>query len=186
MHAGALERRHFTALEYAAMVAAGIFREEERVELIEGEIIMSPPQGPEHSGTTTLIGEVLRDVYGSGHVLRESKPLIVGDASVPEPDHVVLAGAPRDWIGRHPRGDETLLVVEASWTSQAQDRAKASVYATGRVAVYWNVDLAARRLYVHSKPHDDGRYEMVQVLAEQDEVLPPGGSRAVRVAELLP
>lgn len=168
------------------MVAAGIFREDEHIELIEGEIVMSPPQGPEHSGSTTVIEEMLRVVYGPGHVFRESKPLIVGEHSVPEPDQVVLKGGARDWIARHPRGDEAVLVVEASWTSQAYDRAKASTYAKGGVAVYWNLDLAARRLYVHTKPQSDGRYEIVQVLAEHDEVTPPGAAQPIRVAALLP
>ncbi len=186
MHAEALARRHFTAAEYRAMIAAGIFREDEHIELIEGEIVMSPPQGPEHSGSTTVIDEVLREVYGPGFVVRESKPLLVGERSLPEPDHVVLRGGAREWLARHPRGDEALLVVEASWTSQAEDRAKASIYARGGVALYWNVDLPARRLYVHARPHPDGRYELVQVLAEHDTVTPPGAPRPIPVSALLP
>ena len=186
MHAEALSRRHFSTAEFEAMVAAGIFRSDEHIELLEGEVVMSPPQGPEHAGCTTVMVELLREAYGPGHVIREAKPLVVDDDSLPEPDLVVLAGGPRDWMARHPRADEARLVVEASWTSQPVDRAKAAIYAKGGVAVYWHLDLAARRLYVHTKPRGDGRYELVHVLAEGDAVTPPGATTSLRVAALLP
>jgi hypothetical protein len=53
-------------------------------------------------------------------------------------------------------------------------------------AGHWHLDLAARRLYVHTKPHGDGRYELVHVLAEGDAVTPPGTTTSLRVAALLP
>jgi len=168
------------------MIAAGSFAADEHLELVEGAIVVVQPQGPEHAGCTTVVGEALREAYGAGHVIREAKPLVTDDESMPEPDLVVLAGGPRDWMARHPRGDEARLVVEASWTSQPVDRAKAAVYAKGGAAVYWHLDLAARRLSVHTRPHADGRYEVVHVLAEGDAVTPPGASASLRIAALLP
>jgi Uma2 family endonuclease len=186
MHTEALHRGRFSTTEYKTIITAEIFAADEHLELLEGAILVVQPQGPEHAGCTTVMVELLREAYGPGHVIREAKPLVVDGESLPEPDLVVLAGGPRDWMARHPRADEARLVVEASWTSQPVDRAKAAIYAKGGVAVYWHLDLAARRLYVHTKPRGDGRYELVHVLGDGDAVTPPGTVASLRVAALLP
>jgi Uma2 family endonuclease len=178
-------RRRFTVAEYETMVRAGIFGEDEHVELIDGDVVMVPPQGPEHSGCTTILDDRLSDAYGDGFVVREAKPLVTDDG-VPEPDHAVVRGASREFVKRHPRADEAVLVVEVAWTSQALDRAKAAVYARAGAPVYWLLDLAARRLEVHTEPQRDGRYRVARVLAETDEVALPEIDVRWRVADLLP
>ena len=152
------------------MVQAGVLGEDEPYELIGGQLIVVPPHGPEHSVTNTELRDRLIGVYrGHGHV-REEKPLQVSDRSLPEPDVAVVRGEPRDYSSAHPTGGDAILVIETAVTSHEADRAKAAEYARGGVAVYWLLDVPARRLEVHTEPQADGRYRAVHVLAGDDEV----------------
>jgi Uma2 family endonuclease len=178
--------RRFTVDEVLAMVEAGILHEDEPLELIEGELIMVPPQGPPHAGTATRLRDRLIAAYGTGHVVREDKPMIAGADSLPEPDIGVFHGTHDEFTRRHPRGDEAVLVMELARTSLVLDRYKAGPYARAGVPVYWLLDMKARRLEVHTEPHADGRYAVVHVLAEQDEVALPGLAIGWQVSSLLP
>lgn len=186
MEASAERRtRRFTADEVLRMVDAGILAEDEPVELIEGELVVVTPQGPPHASVTTALRDRLVAAYGAGFVVREDKPLIAGESSLPEPDIAVVRGVHRDFGKRHPRGDEALLVIEVARTSLAMDRSKAATYARAGVPIYWLLDLDAGRLEVHTDPRPDGRYGRVRVLAGEDEVALPERELAWRVCELL-
>lgn len=180
-----LERRRFTVEEVARMVEAGVFDEGERVELIEGEFFVMSPQGTEHRTILTELGDRLRVAYGHIAHVQIQCPLHATLTSLPEPDLAVVRGAPRDYLERHPRGADALLVVEVAKTSQSIDRIKARVYAAAGVPEYWIVDLAARRIEVHGEPGDGG-YATVTALGEDVEIVPPGTSLCWRVADLLP
>lgn len=155
------------------MVEAGVLGDDEPYELIGGQLIVVPPQGPEHSVTNTELRDRLLEAYrGRGHV-REEKPLQVSDLSLPEPDLAVVRGAIRDYASAHPFGTDAILVIETAVSSHEADRAKAAEYARGGVAVYWLLDVPARRLEAHTEPQPDGRYRVVRVLAGADEVEVP-------------
>jgi Uma2 family endonuclease len=169
-----MQTRRFTVDDVLRMANAGILRDEERCELIGGKLIVVPPQGPEHSVINTDLRDRLIEAYRDlGHV-RDDKPLQVSEVSLPEPDLAVVRGNARDFARAHPHGTDVLLVVETAVTSHVIDRAKAQEYAHGGVAVYWLLDVPARRLEVHTEPQPDGRYRVVQVLARDDEVEVPG------------
>ncbi|HEY3815517.1 MAG TPA: Uma2 family endonuclease [Polyangiaceae bacterium] len=163
------------------MVEAGILRPDEPVELLKGRLLLVSPQGPPHASVVGALAEALRAAYGAGHAVREEKPLHLPD-SLPEPDIAVVRGAQLDYVARHPGGADAVLVVEVAVTSQALDHDKARIYARAAVPVLWLLDIPARRLEVHLEPQTDGRYRVVQILGDEDEVTPPGtGSRlAVR------
>ncbi|MCB9536958.1 MAG: Uma2 family endonuclease [Myxococcales bacterium] len=185
MHAQTQHRtRRFTVDEVLNMIDAGILGEDEPLELIDGELIYVSPQGPPHASLTNNIRDDLFLAYGAGAHVREAKPIIAGDDSLPEPDVAVFRGHRDDYAGRHPRGDECLLAVEVAHTSHSADRAKAAVYAAAGVPVYWLVDLPARRLEVHGEPRPDGRYALVRVLAGDDRVSLPGLDVTWRVGDL--
>ncbi len=166
------------------MVHAGILPEDAPLELIGGELIEMSPQGPYHSVVCEGIRERLRAALGAEYSVREDKPLVAGRFSLPEPDVAVVPGPRARWRDQHPRGDECLLVVEVSLTTQEIDRAKAAVYGAAGVQVYWQVDLESRTLAVHESPTEDG-YATQRVLAEGEVVTVPGTTTAVRVSELL-
>jgi Uma2 family endonuclease len=119
-----------------------------------------------------------------GHV-RDAKPLDCGTHEQPEPDLAAVVGSARDYVERHPRGDETLLVVEISRTTLVRDHEKAGIYASARVPEYWLVDLPNRRVELHRDPRGE-RYALVQIHDEHAELELPATTIRVRVADLLP
>jgi Uma2 family endonuclease len=178
------ERRRFTADEIERMVQTGVLGEDEPLELLEGELCVVTPQGPSHADAGTALRDILIKAYAGAEVqVREDKPLWVSADSLPEPDLAVVRG--RRFPDRHPRGDEALLVIELARTSLALDRSKAALYAKGRVPVYWVVDMEARRIEVHTEPHDDGRYGVVRVHAADEAAELPGTEAVVAASAFL-
>lgn len=182
-------RRKFTVDDVSRMVSAGIIDEDDRVELIEGELYLMSPQDPPHAGTTGKLTMLLTRIYREGFSVRVQLPLVASQHSLPEPDFAVVKGAPETYETRHPTGAETVLVIEVTWSSERMDRRKAGIYAVAGVSVYWRLDLPRRRLEVHETPDGHGIYRMVRVLEEQAEIAFPGlagAPQSVRVADLLP
>jgi Uma2 family endonuclease len=165
------------------MVETGILRPDEPVELLEGRLVLVSPQGPSHASVVGALADRLRAAYRAGYAVREEKPLELPD-SLPEPDAAVVRGAQLDYSRRHPHGEDALLVVEVAVTSQDLDHEKATLYARAGVSVLWLLDVPARRLEVHTEPQQDGRYRLVQVLGDADEVNLPGTSVRWRVGQL--
>jgi Uma2 family endonuclease len=181
-------RRRFRADEVIRMVEMGILREDDRIELVNGELLMVPPQGPEHGGIKDDLHERLARAYADEdvHVINQ-RPLVAGDLGLPEPDLAIIRGRARDYLTRHPTGADALLVIEIAKSSQARDREKAADYARGGVPVYWLLDLAERRLDVHEGPLPEAaRYRQITSLAEGDEVSLPNLRLRWSVSSLLP
>lgn len=185
-HHHARERRRFTADEYLRMIDAGVLRDEDRVELVEGEILIVSPQGPEHTSHKDEHADRLRRAYAPQDVyVRDQGPLHCGPHAIPEPDLAVVKGRPRDYRAAHPRGTDALLVVEVAKTSQARDRHKAADYARGGVPVYWLLDLEARTLDVYTDPDPAaGRFRARVTLQAGDSVAVPSTAHTWDVASL--
>jgi Uma2 family endonuclease len=179
--------RRWTIDDYHRAIEAGVFHPSERLELINGEIrVMSPQLGPHASGSS-LVVEALRAVFGTGWVIREQKPLSLGQISEPEPDVAVVRGAIRDFVDGHPRS--AALVVEVADSSVHFDRTdKAEIYARAGIADYWIVNIPGRCLEVRRDP-DPGaaEYRQLATYAETDAVSPLAAPDAmVPVRDLLP
>jgi Uma2 family endonuclease len=130
------------------------FLTDERDELIGGQIITMPPEGPRHAATTTVALEALRVAFASvsAHV-RAEKPLALGVIDEPRPDLAVVVGTARDYGDEHPRPDQTLLVVEVADSSQEYDLgAKADMYATAGISDYWVACVVPRVVVVFRQP----------------------------------
>ena len=99
------------------MVEAGILGPEDRLELIEGEILTMSPQNSPHVTGVHLVSEVLREAFrGLAVVLRAQAPLALAEDSEPEPDVAVVAGKSlREYRKAHPQ--TALLVVEVADSS---------------------------------------------------------------------
>lgn len=146
----ALPRRKFTREEYHRLVESGILREDERVELIEGDIVQMAPVRPEHVAETLGLYEVMKRLFGKGYLVRLQSPLTLGE-SEPEPDIAIVRGKLTDFKHAHPT--TALLVLEVAHTSLQYDReVKASLYAKANIPEYWIVDLESRHLEVYREP----------------------------------
>jgi len=185
-----LKTRRWTRDEYYRMGEMGFFQDQ-RVELLEGEVIEMSPQLSRHAVAIGLAELALRGVFGLACWVRTQLPLHVGTSSAPEPDLAVVKGAPRDF-NEHPA--TALLVVEVSESTLAYDRTrKASLYARAGIADYWIVNLAERCLEVYREPRADTAqsygfgYGAFVSRAAGDSVAPlhlPGAR--IAVADLLP
>ncbi|MBI5482735.1 MAG: Uma2 family endonuclease [Deltaproteobacteria bacterium] len=177
-------RRRFTRAEYERMVDADVLGPDDRVELIEGEILVMSPEQSRHAAAIDVAAEALRHAFGPRATVRVQHPLALGPESEPEPDLAVVSGSPRDYADSHPT--TALLVVEVADTSLATDRTtKALLYARAGIADYWIVNLPGRGLEVHRQPGPDG-YGAVERLSPAGHVTPLGAPGAtILVADLL-
>lgn len=151
-------RRLWTRDEYYRLAEQGYF-DGQRVELIEGEIVVMSPQGAGHVAAVHLVVEALQKAVRPGYWIRNQAPLDLSEISEPEPDVAVVPGSPRDYR-QHPR--TALLAVEVSDSTRSFDlRRKAKLYAASSgIPEYWVVDLVDRVLYVMREPNN-GEYQSI-------------------------
>src|SRR5438128_2157880 len=107
-------RRRFTVAEYHLMGKAGVFAPDERVELIDGEIVRMSPSGLPHSSCIRrLIGLVIEQL-GRSVILDVQNPLEVSADSEPEPD-ISLYKKRRDYYSAaNPGPQDALIIIEVS------------------------------------------------------------------------
>lgn len=184
MQATALKRRRFTADEIQQLLDVGFLHEDDPVELLFGELVEMSPQGPAHGNRIASLCRLLFPVMGDSAHLRVQLPLFCDAHSVPEPDFAIVIGSPDALGDRHPRGDETRLVIELAATSQERDRAKAQLYAQAGVLVYWLVDLASHVVEVHEQPDPTGRYRSLRILEGDEKLQVPGTDLVLTADEL--
>jgi Uma2 family endonuclease len=177
--------RLWSRADYERLVAAGVFGPDDRVELLEGEIIEKSPEKSRHAAAIDLALDALRRAFGPSHTIRVQHPLAASDGSEPQPDLAVVPGTARDYVDQHPRSAS--LVVEVSDSSLAYDRTKkARVYARAGIAEYWIVNLVEAMLEVHRDPGADG-YRTILRLRSGETVSPlAAGSSSAAVGDLLP
>jgi len=167
------------------MIEAGVFQPDDRLQLINGEIVEMSPQGSRHATAVRLVERALSKVFGAGHDIRSQLPLSLGDHSEPEPDVAVVRGAPRDYTDAHP--SRALLVVEVSDSTLRLDRAeKLRVYAANGIPEYWIVNLIETTLEVYRDPASE-TYRSKTTYTASDTVAPVAQPETVvSVADLLP
>jgi Uma2 family endonuclease len=183
--------RRWRRVEYERLVDLGIFAGE-RLELLDGLLVVREPQGSPHAAMVEEIGRVLAAAFGEGWHCRHHAPLALGEHSEPEPDVAVVAGLPLDYVAAHP--STAALVVEVADSSLRLDRRfKANIYARAGLPEYWIVNLAARTLEVYRDPQpapeaaNDSTYRSADVLSLPAEVTPLGAPGArIPLADLLP
>lgn len=174
---------------YDRMVEHGILGPDDKIELLDGRLIVAEPKHSPHATAVLLVAGALRDVFvGDWHVRTET-PLALGPFSEPEPDVSVVRGDIRDYRAAHPTA--AVLVVEVSDSSLRLDRTiKKQIYAAGGIAEYWILNLVTRVLEVYRDPVDAGSrrdYRSVRTFAPDDLVSPlamPDAS--IHVGQLLP
>jgi Uma2 family endonuclease len=169
---GWIARHALSVEDYHRMGEAGILHEEDRVELIEGEIIDMGPIGSLHAGTVAELTRALVLAVGAEAMVWTQNPLRLGGRSEPEPDIALLR--PQSYRSSLPRAEDVLLIVEVAEASLRYDREiKVPLYARHGVPEVWLVDLAHRVVHAFSLP-SQRRYEQVQALADLGRLPVPG------------
>jgi len=146
-------KKLFTVDEYYQMAKAGIFGPEDRVELIDGEVIQMCPIGDRHAGSVNRINRLFVTSFRDGAVISVQNPLQLSNYTEPEPDVVVLKPRADDYAGKKVRAEDALLVVEVADTTLRYDRQiKVPRYAAAGVPEVWIENLAADELLVYRNP----------------------------------
>ena len=172
--------RLWTVEDYHRLVAAGILHPEERVELIEGQIVRM-------AAAITRTARVLVNGLGEQVLLRTQESIRLNDYSEPEPDVAVVQVNPLDYADHHPTPEEVYLVIEVVDSSLSKEREiKARIYAQAGIADYWILDINQRQLFVLRTPSQNG-YQNEFMLTE-DAIISPlrFPNLSVAIQDILP
>jgi Uma2 family endonuclease len=167
-----VERRPLTVAEYHRMGEAGILTEDDRIELIEGELVAMSPIGSDHSGTVNTLNRLLVRAVGDRGVVAVQNPVVLDDRCEPQPDFSVLRPRADDYRGATPRPEDVLLIVEIANSSLNYDRAvKRPLYARRGIPEYWIVNVSGQDVEVCRDPVDD-RYRTISRAGRGDLLEP--------------
>jgi Uma2 family endonuclease len=178
--------RRWTVAEYHQMIDAAILTEDDRVELIDGEIVYTPSQSPAHSSSTQRSDEYLKRQFGPQADVRVQLPITL-PTSEPEPDLAIVRADERDYADHHPYPADIFLVMEVSCTTLAFNlNVKSLMYAKAGISECWVLDVGNRSLHILREPNDSG-YQSQQILCESDCIsLLAFSNIEITVADLLP
>lgn len=185
-------RHRFTVEEYHKMGEAGIFGEDDRVELIDGEVVRMTPIGWRHARCVTRLNTLLTrfairsvEETSGGYEVSPQNPILLSEHGEPEPDLVLLSQEPP--AGRLPGPDEIALVVEVSETFLDYDReTKLPLYAEAGTPEAWVVDLGEDVVEVYSEPGPGGYGKVSRASRGQRVVSATVHGLAFDVGEALP
>ena len=181
------ETRKFTVAEYYRMAEVGILRPDERVELIEGEIILMPPIGPRHAGDVIRSIRLFSRLDDDRFVIQIQNPLHLADQSEPEPDIMLLRPRADDYTASHPTPADVLLVIEVADSSLDYDRAvKAQIYGRAGVPETLVLNLPEDCIEGFDQPGPEG-YARHTIYQRGDRIKPVSlPDLELAVADLLP
>ncbi len=183
--------RRFTVNEYYLMAQAGILTEDDRVELIEGEIVEMAPIGSRHAAGVDLANRLLGRLFGDLAIVRVQSPVRLNDRSEPQPDLTLLRPRPDFYASGHPGPEDVLLLVEVMESSADYDRrVKLPLYARYGIPEVWLEDLESRSIEACWQPSPEG-YRAVRRFSSGDSLSPQallklGVILPLAVADLLP
>ena len=162
----------YTAEEYQEMGKAGILGKDDRVELIDGEIVQMPPIGSSHQETVDTVNEMFVSRFAPVARVRIQGPVRFADSSEPEPDIMLLERRTGSYRSSHPQPQNVLLAVEVSDSTLQSDRAvKVPYYAHYGIQEVWLLSLPDGQLEVRRNP-SGGAYQEVTILRPGDTVSP--------------
>lgn len=157
MDALAVVRKRFTVTEYHQMAATGILSDEDRFELLEGEIVEVAAIRPQHASCVGRLTQRLAVLMEGRAFVWVQNPIRLGEHSQPQPDFTLLQ--PRDdfYVGGHPEPEDVLLLIEVSESSLTYDRdVKLPLYATAGITEVWIVVLLSQVVEVYRAPGENG------------------------------
>lgn len=139
------------------MGAAGILREDDRIELIDGEMIQMAPIGARHLALVNRLSRMLTLSAGTEAIVSVQNPVALPPLNEPQPDVALLKPRADDYISNLPAADDVLLIIEVADATLAYDReVKVPLYARHGIAEVWLFDIQGEALFIHRDPDPTG------------------------------
>lgn len=161
-----LEKRLLSVNDYHLMIDAGILTEDDRVELLNGEIVTMSPIGSKHAAYVGKITALLNKLLDNQAIIFPQNPLKLGEYSEPEPDISVLRLQQDYYISRLPEPEDVYLVIEVADSTLEKDReVKLPLYASAGIPEVWIVN--DQQIEVHSQPKEN-HYSLRHLLGSGD------------------
>ena len=146
-------RKLFTVDDYYRMAEAGILGPDDRVELIEGEIIQMSPIGNRHAGCVNRATDLFTRLFHGKAIVTVQNPVRLNNYNEPQPDLVLAKYREDFYSSKHPTPEDTLLVLEVADTTLKKDRdIKLPIYARLGIVEVWIEDLKHNQLLVFRDP----------------------------------
>lgn len=165
-----IARHFFTVREYNRMGEAGILTEDDRVELIEGEIVEMSPIGKRHAACVDRLNRLINRQSGESVLVRVQSPIQLNDYSEPQPDVALLRFRDDFYERQHPMPEDVLLVIEVSETTAEYDRQiKIPLYARAGIKEVWTVNLTEERIEIYAQP-EGGAYQLLSQARRGEEI----------------
>lgn len=151
-----LTKRRFSVDEYYRLAETGILHPDERVELVDGEIVVMSAIGSAHAWCVRRLNRWFSTRVGDRALVSAQNPVRLSPYSEPEPDLALLQPRPDEYRAAHPGPEDVLLLIEVSDTTLRYDReVKLPLYAAAGIPEVWIVDLPRRRVEVYREPRGD-------------------------------
>jgi Uma2 family endonuclease len=157
-------RKHFTVSEYHKMIEAGVFHEDDRIELLGGEIVAMSPIGSRHAACVNRLNRLFMKRLGDQAIVAVQNPIEISEESEPQPDLTLLKSRPDFYSAAHPKPSDIYLLVEVADTTASYDRrVKLPFYARAGITEVWLIDLEAQQVEVYREPSAQG-YRQMQIV----------------------
>ena len=167
-----VKKRLFTVEEYHQMAEAGILSEDDRVELIDGEIIQMSPIGHRHMVCVNRANTLFIQAFGNGAVVSPQNPVRLTVWTEPQPDLVVFKPRADFYAKKEPVPEDVLFMVEIAETTLSYDRKiKLPRYAAAGIPEFWIGDLKNDILHVYRNPGRE-TYNIALILHPSESILP--------------
>jgi Uma2 family endonuclease len=152
-----VERRVFTVDEYDRLIETGFFRPDERLELVDGEIVTMSPIGTRHAACVGRLTDLLGARLGRRALVWVQNPVVLGERDEFQPDVAVLRRRDDYYATARPGPSDVLLLIEVADTTLTYDRSvKVPRYGVAGVPEVWLVDLQRDVVLVYETPTADG------------------------------
>ena len=164
-------RRLFTTTEYHKMHEIGVLTEDDRVELLDGEIIAMSPISPKHAGCVNRLINYLSQKVGKTAIVAAQNPIWLNEYSEPQPDISLLKLRTDFYMLSHPTPQDILVAIEVAESTLEGDRQiKFPKYAQAGIPEAWLVDLVNDRIEIHALPNE-GIYQEVRIVLRHQKII---------------
>jgi Uma2 family endonuclease len=165
-------RYHWTVEAFYRAIAAGVFDEPSRIEVIHGDLLEKEKVNPPHANVTEDVVRLFRQQFEPAFWVREEKPIRIAFDGEPIPDVTIIAGQRADYRQAHPTPENVMLLIEVADSTEDYDTEdKALLYAQAGITDYWVSLVRRRELWVFREPSPEGYADPIR-LREGDMISP--------------